>query len=283
MTKKQHLIRYWFCFIIVALVLLNLDCIQSKAPKAPNDLKLVERQNGIELRWNDNSATEKGFMVFRNDTMIANPVRMRAMFYLDTHKIYNDTVRYFVRAYNDHGVSDSEIKTIFIKSLPKLYAPYGFNATPGFQKVLLGWQDSSKTTILYQISRNDTLIANLTDFETVYLDTIANYATEYNYKVRGIAFEDTTEWIELKTKTLGNWKAIWDKTFWYIFNGDTVYASGYLLAQVIGGNIKKLYIGNDTTAQFKYSGYPCAGVFAFGIIHGDSLFSDMSEVVCIEN
>ena len=256
--------------LVIALCLM-FCCNNHKAPTVPDYLTVKNfGENLITLEWYDNSTDEKQFLVYENDLLIMeieslNPELTEKVVLTIAFNKYDEPISYKVVAVNDNGESVSNV-FIYFESNPIAYAPFNFEAIPAFHKIKLTWEDTTKGDKLYRIFRDGHSIKAIKGDKQFIDSTMIDLATEYEYKIKTMTNQDSSEFVILNIKTHGEWRAIWDQS---------ENTRGYNLYLTSSGLPSLIYSGLDTTFIFYVGYFPCAMVGAWNHA-GEGL----SEVVC---
>jgi len=304
-----------FSFILLPALLIT-SCIQDKRPKAPTNLVATQIYEGdrlaVSLSFDDNSDNEESFLVYRNGELVGTAYANGSMKkfkgtlsyadYIDYLVVPDGIYIYQVRAMNEFGFSESNLDTIKIESNPSPSIPFCFDAIPGFHKVKLTWNDTTKRAISFQIFRNGEYIAGLESDQFMYIDSAGiDLATEYEYRIRTLVYQDSSDFATVNTKTHGEWRAIWNRSLDYIEvpcidvvftetktlksksyelieNG---FASGYNVYLIKDGLPSLIYSGPDTSFMFKRDFYPCVMAESFDSANPPNI-SKLTEVICAE-
>jgi hypothetical protein len=275
--------KIFFKFTIVLTATILFGCVQGKRPKAPTNLVATQIYEGdrlaVSLSFDDNSDNEESFLVYRNGVLVGTAYANGSMKKFKGTLSYADYIDYLVvpdaiyiyqvKAMNEFGFSESNLDTIKIESNPGPSIPFSFDAVPGFKKVKLTWNDTTKRAISFQIFRNGEFIKGLESDQFMYIDSSGiDLATEYEYRIRTLVYQDSSDFATVNTKTMGQWQAIWNQS---------ENARGYNLYLIEEGIPSLIYSDVDTTFFFKRAFYPCAMVGAWNHA-GEGL----TEFVCAE-
>jgi fibronectin type 3 domain-containing protein len=157
-------------------------------PLAPTNFFAVANALGmptqVSLIWTDNAVNETSYQVLRNGVVVAT-LAVDSAAYVDTAVLPSTTYTYTVQAVNSAGMSPA-IPPISVTT------PVAAIANPGTllasvtpmgiapMTVSLSWANIAGVTS-YQITRNGTVIANLSPGATNYIDGSVAETTTYTY------------------------------------------------------------------------------------------------------
>jgi len=301
---------YKKAFISIGLIVaLCLMFCCDKRPKAPTNLVAMEIDKGgeiaIALSFDDNSNNEDSFLVYRNGELLGNAYLEDIQFmtwlagvdYVDSTVVAGMIYDYQIKAINEHGFSESNIATIQIEVPTIPSAPTDITAIEAFHSIKLEWQDNSDNEDGFQIFNYGHGIADLPENTTSFIDSNLDYASIQLYSIYLYNKAGQSNYSGIETKTLGQWKCIWNKSVDYreipIVNitfskarhtqdkgyeiAENGFAEGYNVYIVLDGLPSLIYTGPDTSFLFKRPFYPCIMVEAFD---GSGNMSKLTEVVC---
>lgn len=179
--------------------------IASDLPQQPTGLTITQvSTTRLDLAWQDNSNTEFGFLIYQRqpnaDTFeIIDTTSQDANFYASKGLDSATTYSYYVRAYNNSGVSgSSNVVTAATLSMPPLlFTPSALTARAvSSSKIRLNWVDNSDNEDGFVIERvtgngsNSEIIAFVE--KPAYQDTDLRPNTTYFYRVRAFVGSDTS-------------------------------------------------------------------------------------------
>ncbi len=188
---------------LISLSLVLSGCFKKRVPPgAPSNLTAtVISYSQIDLTWQDNSADETGFYIYRKNTNsysnIAN-IEANTTFYNDTGLSPGTTYSYKVTAYNNGGESNSS-NEVTIATPGEPTAPSGPSNLAGqaisFSEIDLTWQDNSTNEEGFYVYRKTTddynIIATMEANATSYNNTGLSPEIGYSYKIS--AYNDIGE------------------------------------------------------------------------------------------
>jgi fibronectin type 3 domain-containing protein len=163
-------------------------------PLAPTEFFAVANALGmptlVSMTWTDNAINETGYQVLRNGAVIANlPANNSAvpttMTYSDSTALPSTLYTYTVQAVNGAGVSPA-IAPVSVTTPVSVVANPGALAavvTPigvSPMTVSLSWANLAAATS-YQLTRNGTVVANLSPGATNFIDASVAETTTYTY------------------------------------------------------------------------------------------------------
>jgi len=155
-------------------------------PERPGNLtSRALSETEIEISWDDNSANEEGFRVYRNGELIAT-LGPNVTDYTDTGLEGGQTYTYTVRAYNAAGESAATSSTTLqTPAAPKIpSAPGGLSSRIlSAREIELTWSDNSEDEEGFRVYRNGTVIAELDPNTTRYVDSDLTGGESYTYRV----------------------------------------------------------------------------------------------------
>ena len=153
-------------------------------PASPGRLRTEAiSSNRIELTWDDNSDSEKGFRIYRNGNRVSTVGPNSTKF---VHKGLQGETRYCyeVVAYNRSGESGSTNRNCAMTLTSMPGSPGNVNASPiSSSEIRLTWNDTSDNEDGFRVYRNGVEIANLGPNTTSYIDTGLNPNSSYSYEV----------------------------------------------------------------------------------------------------
>lgn len=176
-------------------------------PIAPTLLTAVAISDSqIELHWQNNCATEKGFYIYRKTDSDTNYIKVHdtesAQWngYGDSNLESGTKYYYYVSAYNAVGFADSNVlsATTTGSAMSSPLAPSGLHAEAiSSSAIQLSWNDNSINENGFILERSFTQVGGFTDLvnlpkgRTSYENTGLTEETTYYYRIK--AFNDTGE------------------------------------------------------------------------------------------
>jgi len=174
---------------------ITVEVESSEAPSSPSALSGIINGNSINLSWVDNSDTEAGFQLQRNNgsdwTTLYEEDVPDLESYTDTD-LAPGSYAYRVRAYNRFAVfSDFAVsQNLDILDVPD--APSGLSAMAGDTSMQLNWTDNSNNEVSFVVQR-DSGSGWILDYATVAAD-VTDYTdsglTDGTYTYRIVARND---------------------------------------------------------------------------------------------
>lgn len=155
-------------------------------PERPGNLtSQALSETEIEITWEDNSANEKGFRVYRDGELIAT-LGPNMTNYTDTGLVGGRTYTYTVRAYNETGelaaTSSATLQTPVEPKPPS--TPGGLSSRVlSASEIELIWSDDSDDEEGFRVYRNGTEIAELDPNTTRYVDSDLTGGESYTYRI----------------------------------------------------------------------------------------------------
>jgi RHS repeat-associated protein len=165
---------------------------------APSNLVALANGQAVNLTWNDNSAGEDGFLIYRSVGSVGNYVNIgstgpNATSYTDTALSPNNIYYYKVKAHTYN--SDSQFSNEYYAYV--LGPPSNLTgAWSGISQINLSWSDNSNQETGFKIERKALNFGDWIEIgykpanQTSYADPSVTSGTEYLYRVR--AYHDST-------------------------------------------------------------------------------------------
>jgi titin len=170
-------------------------------PEAPTSLETIVMYNQVNLLWQDNSTSEKGFVVERKtgiqDFDTIAELESNCSFYLDMHLKSQTTYYYRVKSFNNAGFStpSNEAKAITEKAPSEETPPEAPSRLLGRAtsptQIQLAWQDNSTNETGFEIARRTSgspyeIKGQVFSDVTTFTDNMVEPDRAYFYKIRAV-------------------------------------------------------------------------------------------------
>ncbi|MDD4615322.1 MAG: fibronectin type III domain-containing protein, partial [Caldisericia bacterium] len=196
-------VKIWISLLIICpLVAHSIPVVAVEpAPEAPSKLETIVMYDQVNLLWQDNSTSEKGFIVERKtgiqDFDTIAELESNCSFYLDMHLKVQTTYYYRVKSFNDAGHSSpsNEAKAITEKAPTQENPPEApshlLGRATSSTQIVVAWQDNSTNETGFEIARRTSgspyeTKGQVFSDETTFTDNMVEPDKTYFYKVRAV-------------------------------------------------------------------------------------------------